>query len=202
MLIIVPYRDRAEHLIKFVEHYKDFDILVVEQSDGKLFNRGKLLNIGFNESKSPLVCFHDVDMLAEDLSHYKETIKEVFHFAGRASQFGYKMPYGTYIGGVTAFSELAFLKCNGFSNNYWGWGGEDDDLYNRTKLANIDVQFCDYRYQSLQHKIQPKTEQYIVNKQMVLSTSNTWQNDGLNSLRYEIIDDCENNRVRKIKVKI
>jgi hypothetical protein len=33
-----------------------------------------------------------------------------------------------YFGGVSALSPLHYLKMNGFPNNYWGWGGEDDDI--------------------------------------------------------------------------
>lgn len=33
-----------------------------------------------------------------------------------------------YFGGVSALTPLHYLKMNGFPNNYWGWGGEDDDI--------------------------------------------------------------------------
>jgi predicted glycosyltransferase involved in capsule biosynthesis len=41
------------------------------------------------------------------------------------------MPYGYIFGGVEAIWKEHFEKVNGFSNKYWGWGGEDDDLYHR-----------------------------------------------------------------------
>ena len=28
---------------------------------------------------------------------------------------------------------------NGFSNQYWGWGGEDDDMFNRINMANLGL---------------------------------------------------------------
>lgn len=52
--IIVPFRDqypeqkRAEQLEQFVAHFSAFRIFVIEQTnDGRLFNRGMLLNVGF-----------------------------------------------------------------------------------------------------------------------------------------------------------
>ncbi|MEQ2189744.1 hypothetical protein GOODEAATRI_028446, partial [Goodea atripinnis] len=41
------------------------------------------------------------------------------------------LPYNQYFGGVSSMSKEQYLKINGFPNNYWGWGGEDDDIYNR-----------------------------------------------------------------------
>lgn len=71
--IIVPYRDRAEHLAKFIEHYKGvLPIYVIEQADGKPFNRAKLLNVGFLEFGRyyDYAIYHDVDMLAENFEAY------------------------------------------------------------------------------------------------------------------------------------
>ena len=47
------------------------------------------------------------------------------------STFNYKLPYDTLFGGVTMFSNEQYEKVNGFSNLFFGWGGEDDDLANR-----------------------------------------------------------------------
>ena len=61
LAIIVPFRDRRQQLDMFVPHMDeflsdkdiDYTIVVVEQSDDRPFNRGKLLNIGFCINTSP-----------------------------------------------------------------------------------------------------------------------------------------------------
>ena len=202
MILIIPYRDRLEHLEKFVEHYKGFNILVVEQANDKLFNRGKLFNVGFNESKDRDVVFHDVDLLAHDLTSYLGYVDGAVHLSGLCEQFNYKVPYETCFGGVTAFDADSFLKCNGFSNDFWGWGGEDDDLYNRTKLAGVNVRFAQNKYYSLKHEKQPITQHYKVNKVLCTQTDKTWQKSGLNSMRYEVIKKDTIFGVQRILVNI
>jgi len=77
--IIIPYRDREHHLkillynlhpvlIRQLIHYT---IFVVEEIPGVMFNRAKLMNIGFKEALSSdpnLDCFifHDVDLVPMD----------------------------------------------------------------------------------------------------------------------------------------
>ena len=141
--IIVPYRNRYEHLEKFkksiVEYldsnsYDNYVIIIVEQDNAKLFNRGILLNIGFKEAKRlncNYVVFHDVDMLPIDVDYsYSDT---PIHLATD------NIPFESYFGGITLFPTDIFEKINGFSNLYWGWGFEDDDL--RYRCIKNDVPF-------------------------------------------------------------
>jgi len=43
----------------------------------------------------------------------------------------FRLPYLSYFGGVDAFTPDQFWKVNGFSNLYFGDGGEDDDMVTR-----------------------------------------------------------------------
>ena len=45
--------------------------------------------------------------------------------------FAFRLPYPDIFGGVSAINKDHFDLINGFSNIYFGWGGEDDDLFRR-----------------------------------------------------------------------
>jgi hypothetical protein len=139
--IIVPYRNRFEHLQEFKKsiveylnsnYYEDYVIIIVEQDDAKLFNRGMLCNIGFLESqkqKCDYIVIHDVDMIPIDVDYsYSNT---PIHLATD------NIPFESYFGGMTIFPSNTFKEINGFSNLYWGWGFEDDDLRYRCVKNNI-----------------------------------------------------------------
>ena len=50
-----------------------------------------------------------------------------------------RLMYNTIFGGVGAFSREHFELVNGFSNEFWGWGGEDDDLYTRYSVTDLTL---------------------------------------------------------------
>ena len=117
-----------------------FTIYIIEQSDdGRKFNRGKLLNVGFDiASKEGCQIFilHDVDLLpSKELSPSYTTVpSQPVHIARVWERYS---DNPKYFGGIVAFSLDMYKQINGFPNNFWGWGGEDDELYNRITLVSF-----------------------------------------------------------------
>ena len=131
------------------EYIKDieYEIFIIEQSDDKPFNRGKLLNIGYKyvcDSGCDYFVFHDVDMLPEDVD-YSYSDKPL-HLATHLQENDYETTFFDYFGGVTMFTKEDFKTINGFSNEYWGWGFEDDDLLIRCLESDlaIDTEISNY----------------------------------------------------------
>lgn len=49
-------------------------------------------------------------------------------FPGSPRSWLRKYSYANFIGGVLSFRPGDFRRVNGYPNNYWGWGLEDDQL--------------------------------------------------------------------------
>ncbi|XP_065211154.1 beta-1,4-N-acetylgalactosaminyltransferase bre-4-like [Planococcus citri] len=149
--IIVPYRDRFEHLNIFLRNIHpflqkqqlDYTIFIVEQAGDGPFNRGMLMNVGFFEAMKirPFHCFifHDVDLLPEDDRNLYTCSESPRHMSVEIDVFEYKLPYTDLFGGVAAMSTEHFLAVNGFSNVFWGWGAEDDDMFMRINMSGLHV---------------------------------------------------------------
>uniref|UniRef100_A0A8C0BDR5 Beta-1,4-galactosyltransferase n=1 Tax=Buteo japonicus TaxID=224669 RepID=A0A8C0BDR5_9AVES len=144
--IIIPFRNREEHL-KYWLYYLhpilqrqqlDYGVYVINQDGEEEFNRAKLLNIGFAEALKEYdydcFVFSDVDLIPMDDRNTYKCYSQPRHLSVSMDKFGFRLPYNQYFGGVSALSKEQFTKINGFPNNYWGWGGEDDDIYNRSSL--------------------------------------------------------------------
>jgi hypothetical protein len=139
--ICIPYRDREEHLKKLVPHLRkhlnrqgiDHKFYVAHQVDDKLFNRGAMKNIAAKrafEDGCDYIAWHDVDMLPYDETcDYSYPEETPIHIATQLSKYGYDMSYDQYFGGVILFNKEQVERTNGYSNDYWDWGMEDDDLF-------------------------------------------------------------------------
>jgi beta-1,4-galactosyltransferase 4 len=145
LLVIVPYRDRAYHLKEFIPHITktlysqkiNSKIVVIEQSSKRLFNRGLLCNIGFSLFKDfcDYVIFHDVDLICPDINYtYENSPTSLISHRTKTGKV-----FDRCFGGVTLLPKKDFLTVNGFSNEYWGWGAEDDDLLLRCEIHNLKI---------------------------------------------------------------
>jgi hypothetical protein len=76
------------------------------------------------------IVWHDIDMVPEDEScDYSFPTDAPQHIAVRISQSDYQLKYEEYFGGAVVFSKEQVERTNGYSNGYWDWGMEDDDLF-------------------------------------------------------------------------
>ena len=142
--ICIPYRNRKEHIENLIPHLTnylnekgiDHKFYVGHQIDDKLFNRGAMKNIASHyafEDGCDYIAWHDVDMLAEDkdgfICDYSYPETSPIHIATKLSKYNYGLGYDQYFGGVVLFTKEQAYQTNGYSNNYWDWGQEDDDLF-------------------------------------------------------------------------
>jgi len=196
--IIVPYRDRSDQLVVFLRHLHPFlrkqelhyRIYIVNQADKNKFNRAMLFNVGYREALKdfPWDCFifHDVDLLPEDDRNLYNCPDNPRHMSVAVDKFKYKLPYKQIFGGVAAIRSDQFNKLNGFSNLFWGWGGEDDDMskrirYRKLKIIRYRAEIA--RYTMIKHKQQPVNK----DRAKILRTSiRRYRSDGLNNLKYKL----------------
>ena len=133
-LIIIPYRDRATHLscltLHLQQYWPDIDICVCEQADTHVWNKGLLFNAVYRLLSGAYDYFilHDVDFIPSTTVDYSYTPQPTL-LATECSQFNYQHCYDRFFGGVVGVNRADYATINGFSNQFRGWGGEDDSLY-------------------------------------------------------------------------
>ncbi len=233
-VIIIPYRAREPHLKYYIDnsvpllqkYLPNSKVVIVEQDwNNKLFNRGCLLNIGAKEyeNKTNHIITQDVDINPLEKS-IKElylpevndnTIKGLYNFDSNCDT----------LGGIIKMKNSTFFKINGFPNDIWGWGAEDIALLQRAKYFNIKI-YKTVKAHDLGHSNRCtgiyENENYIVfnniNDRVMYNNSKNIQkynlnnyndkivnikNSGLNNINYEIINkQIINDYTEKILVKI
>lgn len=145
--VCVPYRDRELHMHEFIpkvgKYLKqqgiDFQMYFCHQTDDKLFNRGATKNIAAKhafEEGCDYIVWHDIDMIPDPDggADYSFPENNPRHIATNIEQMDWGLKYHEYFGGAVVFSKEQVYATNGYSNNYWDWGMEDDDLFWRCHL--------------------------------------------------------------------
>lgn len=203
--IVIPYRNRRAHLAQFLPYYRKLlpaaTFIVVEQTMTKEFNAFSLCNVGaaIAWDTSDYFCFHDVDMLVQGKPDYSYPETPV-HCATNASQFNWQMPFPHYTGGVVLFNKDDLLKINGYSNRFFCWAGGDTELYYRVEKVGLTWARRPHRYLSLPHpKRHPTGFDPVRQKQAERDRAD---DDGLNSVKFEIVGEREIVNGRIITVEI
>ncbi len=143
--VCVPYRNREMHLNEFIpkvgKYLKnegiEFCMYFCHQTDDKLFNRGATKNIAAKhafEDGCTHIVWHDIDMIPEEGADYSFPKDNPRHIATKIQQMDYQLKYHEYFGGAVLFTKEQVEATNGYSNDYWDWGMEDDDLFWRCHL--------------------------------------------------------------------
>jgi hypothetical protein len=161
--ICIPYRNRKEHIERLIPHLSkyltsqniDHKFYVGHQVDDKLFNRGAMKNIAahyaFNDG-CDYIAWHDVDMLVYDkdgvFADYSYPEDNPMHIATKLSKYNYGLGYDQYFGGVVLFTKEQAYQTNGYSNDYWDWGQEDDDLFWRCYFEGLTTGKIIQKYES------------------------------------------------------
>jgi len=204
-IIIVPYRNRREHVEEWVRVMRmllprDCIIVIAEQSRHGKFNRGAVLNAGFRRAlqlNARRVIFHDCDLIPDmglARMYTDPWPSSIVHFGARFNRYN-NTP--TYFGGVVGFKVGSFP---GFSNLFWGWGGEDDSLYRRVDREAISrPQGGSYRDLEELHTVKDKLRvlksyEKCMNKRELLREDDRRRDNHITleaRVRYGRMLDCE-----------
>ena len=176
------------------------------------FNLGILKNIGFklasdeneNDDNSYYV-LSDVDLLPSNelLDDYLRYPSSPIHLGNIGTRYNLDGKDDNFLGGVLSVNSDDFKKCNGYPNNFWGWGGEDNALLYRFKQNNIKIQrpegsVIDLEEMNINEKMedlkQKQTKDYLKREKLEEERkSGNWSTNGVNSIDglYKIMGDPE-----------
>ncbi|XP_071135927.1 beta-1,4-N-acetylgalactosaminyltransferase bre-4-like [Mytilus edulis] len=215
--IIIPYRNRDSQLRTFLYNihpilYRqelDYGIYVVEQNGSSKFNRAMLMNIGYAEAMKihdyQCFVFHDVDLIPENDKNIYNCPKQPRHMSVAVDKFKYRLPYTAIFGGVSSLTKEQFQKVNGFPNRYFGWGGEDDDMWNR--IHNAGYKVIRYameiaRYKMIKHGTETGNKANPGRFKMLKESKKYFKTDGINSLKYKVLKIDFNHLYTRVVVDI
>lgn len=228
------------YIIEQESDRNDYDSLsdVYKQINSRMakFNLGRIKNIGFQiaskdnkDVDNHYYILSDVDLIPsmDLLPEYLRYPKKPIHLANKGTRYNTDGKNIDFLGGVLSINREDFIKSNGYPNNFWGWGGEDDVLNSRLQLKNIDIDkpeesVIDLEEMTFEEKnIILKRNQYKENQKWEkscedniisyekykkhcknITNKDTYKKNGINNIKklYTITDRNDNDKVSHIKV--
>ena len=161
LAVIIPYRGKVEpesfaplcerlpsHLRR---HGVKFHLLAVNQADAHPFNRAALTNaavamldaggarVGLRPDQPRFDCLavHDVDRFPVDPSANTSCAPHVATYYTCRGAAPRVLHPTSFTGGVLLIRPELFRNVNGFSNQFWGWGHEDNELFVRLRSCGM-----------------------------------------------------------------
>ncbi|KAJ0176945.1 hypothetical protein K1T71_006954 [Dendrolimus kikuchii] len=211
--ILVTYRNRQSQLDTFLPYIHSFlrkqnlhyKIYLIEQQDESIWNKGVLYNIGAKAAmadKFPCLILHDIDLLPLVESNLYVCTKQPRHMSASIDKFRYVLTYDWLVGGVIAITSEQYKLVNGFSNRFYGWGGEDDDF--STRITSKGLSIVRYpremsRYTMLLHQPERKNDKRL---DIMSETIHHSDKEGLSTVQYRSINRKENRLFTLIGVKL
>jgi hypothetical protein len=193
-----------------------YHIFIIEQSDdGQPFNIGKLKNVGFkiagewektHDMKFTNFIFSDIDMIPDDelLQYYVKPIKKPISLAIRGTRYDQRdmETKKIFLGAVLGFNRHDFEEINGYPDNFWGWGGEDDALLYRLVASDVGtVQIPKVgavidleEKKTLAEKLESVVKDNQRWEKLYIDLTH-WQKNGLSNLNYKLLkmsDEADN----------
>ncbi|XP_035725911.1 beta-1,4-N-acetylgalactosaminyltransferase bre-4-like isoform X1 [Vespa mandarinia] len=198
--IILPYRNRQTQLTIFMNYIHPFlqaqnlnyRIFVIEQSPMREFNRAKLFNVGYAEATkiNDFHCFifQDIDLIPQNPNNIYACTKMPRHMSSSVNTFRYNLPYTGLFGGAIALTRKQFERVNGFSNVFYGWGGEDDDFYSRLQSRGLQITRFGpdiAQYYMINHKKESPSSARFANLE---NAARRYDTDGISNLEYRVLN--------------
>jgi len=177
LAILIPFRGEA-NMESFAElcarlpahldaQETEFHLLAVNQADGHPFNRAALANAAVSVlagagrraglrvgDRRPFDCLaiHDVDRFPVSSLINSSCAPLAAHYYRCSSPTPHVLHPESYTGGVLLLRPTLYRAVNGFSNDFWGWGHEDNEFYLRLRSCGLPPQHLEGLDWCMEHR--------------------------------------------------
>ena len=200
------FKDQTNTRIYIIEQEgsrDDYSLLpeLIQQPNTEMakFNLGILKNIGFSLAskdmkgkKQAYYILSDVDLLPSInlVKDYLTYPDNPIHLGNKGTRYNKDGRDQSFLGGVISVSEKDFKNINGYPNNFWGWGGEDNALNrrfhdNRIKIDKSEDPVIDLERLTLKEKLTKLKEDKVKEmrkREKLDEDKSTWKDNGLSNV--------------------